>query len=87
MKGNLRYITIYNQTWKWVVESRPKLRYSLKEVRIYSPDKKMYRVHPDDIYTTDYEGYEDYNNELGITPQMIRIYIKKNLINNTESKS
>lgn len=76
MKGSLRKIVVNKQTWHWVVEAKPKVRYSIKEVRIYSPDKTMIRVNPDDIYTIDYEGYEDYNN-YGITPEMVRIYIKK----------
>lgn len=43
-KGALRKITVNGELWHWIVESE-RWAGAVKEVRIYSPSKKMYRVH------------------------------------------
>lgn len=79
MKKSVRKITINEQKWTWVVES---LNYcTIKEVRIYSPEKKMFRLKPEDISTM--KTYEEYAGDTYhiIQPHMVRDYIETKLIN------
>lgn len=78
MKKSIRKITVNGQQYTWVVES---LNYcTIKEVRIYSPMKKMYRIKPADISTC--ITHEDYSGDCYyiIQPHMVKDYIVKNLI-------
>ena len=50
MKGKLRKITIDNEIWHWIVEDKT----LNKEVRIYSPLKKLFRVSGTSLTTDTY---------------------------------
>lgn len=78
MKKKLRVIHIDGEKWKWVVESLDGC--VIKEVRIYSPLRKMFRVKPDDI--SNIETYKEHGGDtyFKIEPHMIKNYIIKNLI-------
>lgn len=78
MKKRVRKIVVNEQTWTWVVESDV---CAVKEVRIYSPNKKMFRLKPWEISST--KTYEEIGGDsyYTIKPIMIREYIEKNLIN------
>lgn len=79
MKKNLRTIHINEQEWKWVVES---LNYcTIKEIRIYSPEKKMCRVKPEELSTI--KTYEEYAGDeyFIVQPQMVKNYIETKIIN------
>jgi hypothetical protein len=80
MKNSLRKIHINNIEWKWVVESLNHC--TIKEIRIYSPNKKMWRVKPEDI--SDIKTYEEIGGDTYFTikPQMVKNYIVTNLMKN-----
>jgi len=78
MKKNLRTIHIENKEWKWVVES---LNYcTIKEIRIYSPEKKIWRVKPEELSAI--KTYEEYAGDeyYIVQPQMVKDYILNNII-------
>ena len=47
-KGKLRNIKINGEDWKWIVEAE-RWAGAVAEVRIYSPQKKMFRVDGKDL--------------------------------------
>ncbi len=78
MKKQLRTVHIDGQKWKWIVES---LRgYEIKEIRIYSPEKKLFRVRPEDVSTI--KSYEEYGGDAiyTIQPHMIKNYIETKIL-------
>jgi hypothetical protein len=81
MKNKLRKLHINNQEWKWVIDGRHKyLSNDYKSVRVYSPDKKMYRIDIRDVW--DGEGHEltgwGYD---CVYPSNLKEYIINNIIN------
>ena len=78
------------EIWKYVVERK---RASDLEVRIYGPNKKMHRIHGNEVshLNQTIENKNSYFNEilgieniyLNITPSTIKEYIKQNLKNKT----
>ena len=84
MKSKLRNIHIDKEIWKWVVQ--PDRFGAASEVRIYSPNKKLYRVNPSDLITkTMYVGIEG-DLPTGITPSNVKNYIIKNIKNEEKQK-
>jgi hypothetical protein len=80
MGNKLRNIHIDKNEWKWVVESLNHC--TIKEIRIYSPEKKMFRVKPEELSTI--KTYDEYVGDeyFIIQPQMVKDYIINNLLNN-----
>lgn len=78
MKKKLRQIHINEEKWKWLVDSNDGC--IIKEVRIYSPERKMFRVKPEDI--SNIKTYEEHGGDtyFKIQPHMIKNYIINNLI-------
>lgn len=80
MKNKKRKIHINNQEWLWVVETLNHC--TINEIRVYSPDKKMWRIKPKEISTL--KTYEDYAGDeyFIIQPHMVKNYIETNILNN-----
>ena len=73
----LRTLHINNEVWKYVIDRR--LRSWLGEIRIYDPNKKMYRVTSKEFVK--YLGERYYDEVRSIyQPSMIKEYIIATLI-------
>lgn len=84
MKKHLRKIHIDDQEWKYVVESAGNCE--IKEVRIYSPEKEMWRLSPEEL-----NAICAYDGGVGdkwfiVKPHMVKDYIVKNLINQPDNQ-
>lgn len=78
-KGTLRKITINKEVWHWIVQPE-RWAGAVREVRIYSPSKKMFRVSGGVLTTeTMYVGAEG-EYPTNIKPAQIRKYILECLI-------
>jgi len=73
-----RKVHIDDNEWIWVIESGK--FGEVKEARIYSPDKTMYRVKGEDISNiTKYVGLEG-DLTFNVTPKMVKDYIIKTIL-------
>jgi hypothetical protein len=75
--SKLRKVHIENQIWKYVVESLNGC--TLKEIRIYSPEKQLYRVKPEDILPKIVFQEICGDTYYEVEPHMIKEYILKNI--------
>ena len=77
MKNKTRKIIINEEVWVWIVSSSQ--FDNIEEVRIYSPDRKLFRIKAEDISETKYVGLND-NLQFTIKPSDIKNYIEKKLL-------
>jgi hypothetical protein len=70
MKKKYREVHINNESWKYVIDKNRYPWYEPISIRIYDPNKKMYRLTSKDIEV----------GSLGIQPSNIKNYIIENLV-------
>lgn len=77
-KSKLRKIHIGKEQWKWIIEGGTYYE-GVNEIRIYSPDRVMFRVKPDEISS---EGQEDWDGikVFAITPSDIKNHIINHIL-------
>lgn len=78
MKTKTRKIIVNKEEWIWIVQSGNFGQVS--EVRIYNPQKIMYRIKPSDISSEIRNVGIEGDMTSTIKPNMIKSYITKNLI-------
>ena len=78
MKNKTRKIIINDETWVWIVSSGQ--FGNVEEVRIYSPDRKLFRIKAEDITSeTKFVGLEG-DLPFTVKPSHIKNYIEKKLL-------
>ena len=69
MKKKYREVHINNESWKYVIDTNRQIWNDPTTIRIYDPNKKMYRINSDDLETAP-----------RIQPSHIKNYVVENLV-------